>query len=150
MNDEVARLKSLLGTTALNGFFRSIEIAEQAMEAGGNPDGAFSKIQPTEALRGKATWLYRRHCDEIIQRVRDGEDTRPGTLAEVLAGLMEAATKAPLNEDARAAVAWLWKTLAPQSQYEAVAGLTETPYTPDGIERVVAETRRRLTAEWRR
>ena len=44
--------------------------------------------------------LYRSHCREILNRVAKGEDTRPGTDAEMIVVLHEASLRAPLNSDA--------------------------------------------------
>lgn len=60
----------------------------------------FTLLQPSALLRGKDLDVYRHHCRELLERVARGADTRPGTIAEVLCGLMGAATRAPLTTDA--------------------------------------------------
>lgn len=63
----------------------------------------FSVCIPTDPL--KATWsgedipdmLYFAHCDELLDRVAQGFDTREATSAEMLAVLMAASMIAPFN-----------------------------------------------------
>ena len=47
--------------------------------------------------------LYRAHCRELCERLRDGEDTRPGTYAEICIAYCEASFAYPLNRNATAA-----------------------------------------------
>jgi len=44
--------------------------------------------------------LYRAHCREILDRVAKGQDTRPGTDAEMLVVLHDSSLAAPLNSTA--------------------------------------------------
>lgn len=142
-------LLDVLGINNINGLFASMDIAEEVMAATGNVPGAFIHLQPSEVLRSKAEWLFRSHCYEIVERVKQGKDTRPGTQAECLAALMEAATQAPLGQDARAAVATLWANLAPPDLVATADGFAPA-YSPHGVADVIAETRRKMTCEWRK
>jgi hypothetical protein len=68
----------------------SMEIAEGLIEelSQEHPERAdliwhsFSLLRPTHDLMHKSDVIYRSHCREILQRVIDGADTRPGTAAE--------------------------------------------------------------------
>jgi hypothetical protein len=56
---------------------------------------AFRYLCPTEPLRGLSDAVYRQHCREIIQRIVNGEDIRPGTAAECLGALAAASLEVP-------------------------------------------------------
>lgn len=62
-------------------------------------DSAFTLFRPTDVLQGKCERVYRAHARELAVRIARGRDTRPGTAAEVLCGLLGAATIAPLNAE---------------------------------------------------
>lgn len=58
-------------------------------------DKSFLLLQPTRPLRGKVVEVYQAHSEELLERVVQGQDTRPGTRAEVLCALLDGALKAP-------------------------------------------------------
>lgn len=60
---------------------------------------SFLLLVPTEVMRGKDNAVYEAHCLELLERVANQQDTRPGTKAEVLCGLLEGALKAPPSAD---------------------------------------------------
>jgi phosphoribosyl-ATP pyrophosphohydrolase len=47
--------------------------------------------------------VYRAYCDELVERVATGGDTRTGTALEVCLGLMEVSKTAPLRSSAMGA-----------------------------------------------
>jgi hypothetical protein len=51
--------------------------------------------------------VYRAHCKELLERVANGVDTRPGTKAEVLGAISNLSMAAPLKSD----VAYLMQKL---------------------------------------
>lgn len=94
---------------AITGIFRFMEIAEEEIAAAQRrwPRHAdalwdsFRLLTPTKGFRHKSEHLYRQHCREILERVTEGEDTRPGTKAEVLIGLVEVSLAVPLKPEAQ-------------------------------------------------
>jgi hypothetical protein len=60
-------------------------------------DASFGVLTPPPAMVGKASALYVYHVREMLARVASGADTRPGTDAEVLVGLLAASVVAPLD-----------------------------------------------------
>ena len=58
---------------------------------------SFSLLRPTHSLMHKTDMIYRSHCREILQRVIDGADTRPGTAAECCIVCCETSQIAPLT-----------------------------------------------------
>lgn len=146
-------MKRLLETIAGTGWggairhaFDCIDVAEELL-AGRDVPGLFLALCPTDPIAGKARWLYRAHAEELIGRAARGEDLRPGTDAECLAALMDVAARAPLRQDAAAAVDVLWDRIDPPGHPPG----TGTPEThPGAAEEVIAETRRRIRVETRR
>ena len=55
-------------------------------------------LKPTHQ-KMSTEWVYRAHCRELLYRVAEGEDTRPGTRVEMLLGLSHVASIAPLKSD---------------------------------------------------
>ncbi len=80
--------------------FDMMPIAERVCKRHGDPSGLFMLLCPSELISGKAEALIEHHMDELAVRFKLGGDTRLGTKAEVLAGLLGAATIAPLKANA--------------------------------------------------
>lgn len=101
--------------------FNHMGIAEEVIAAAsGGKDRelesrAFGVMCPSDPLRGKSIEVYRAHCTELMQRVMAGEDTRLATKAEVLCGMMAAATAAPLNAAGGALADWLFSEVMPSA-----------------------------------
>lgn len=94
-----------VSSTVLADIFSYMEIAEELIakaqeeypaDAGRIYD-VFRWLAPSNLVCGKMP-LYRAHVWELIQRKRDGLDLRTPTKAELLAGVMEMATDAPLGQ----------------------------------------------------
>lgn len=109
------QLKTLARNVLGNGDFAAnvvwlldiaLPLAEQVLtEQGlGRAKGMFMLLQPTEVFRSKQAVILRPHYLELCERYKRGEDTRPGTKAEVLAGLLGASLIAPLNNTANALI----------------------------------------------
>ncbi|GGO94112.1 hypothetical protein GCM10011584_34400 [Nocardioides phosphati] len=81
-----------------------------------HPDAAdriyhsFSLLAPRaeQGDRMGTEMIYRAHAREILDRVAAGEDTRPGTSVELVIGLLEVATRAPLNHEGFGLCARMW------------------------------------------
>lgn len=70
---------------------------------------SFSLLSGGEAApRMSVEAVYRAHAREILERVADGADTRPGTAVEVVIGLLAAAERAPLSHEGFSLCARLW------------------------------------------
>lgn len=103
--------RTLLGAPLgglLDETFRLMEVAEEeiAQAKGRSPEhaeklhGGFAVLCPSEPLRGIGENLYRAHCRELLDRVREGHDTRAATGAEVVAVLSALSLQAPLDRPA--------------------------------------------------
>lgn len=86
--------------------FLFMEVAERAMLPG-DPPGTFLLLRPTSVLVRNVR-VYQAHVRELLERVRVGEDTRPGTTVEVLCGVMKACSLAPLTRAAQGLCEHLW------------------------------------------
>ena len=91
--------------------FALMEIAEEELRGRDRP-GLFMLLTPGVLVKLHPE-LYRGHVRELLARVEAGQDTRPGTKAEVLAYLSMASLKAPLNSTGEALMASLWSELFP-------------------------------------
>jgi hypothetical protein len=52
------------------------------------------------SFHGKADAAYQSHCRELLDRIGKGQDTRPGTKAEVMFAICDTSLATPLNNDA--------------------------------------------------
>lgn len=141
---------------AFNTAMAGMEIAEQLIEdmEKEHPDDAdliwhsFSLLRPTHDLMHKNELLYRSHCREILQRVIDGEDTRPGTAAECCIACCETSLQAPLNVAGVGVYMRLWEQAGlpaldvTREHHEALRGSQI-----DEHERML---RRKLAQSWRK
>jgi hypothetical protein len=90
---------------------------------------SFSVLQPTHPLMRTGS-VYRSHCRELLDRVAQGADTRPGTAAECCIALSETSMQVPLRTSAVALYFCMWRLaglppveLATHSEhYEALEG----------------------------
>lgn len=100
--------RTLLGPSlggAIETAFQCMEFAEEEIAAAKTRhplDGdlihrAFSVLCPSEPLRTAGEKLYRAHCQELIERIREGRDTRAATKAELIAVLSALSLQAPLD-----------------------------------------------------
>lgn len=82
--------------------FSAMDVAEEALEArygAEEPEGAFSVLRPRyEAFAGMER-LLEPHYREILDRIDADEDTRPGTMAEVVAAISRLSLAGPLDYD---------------------------------------------------
>ena len=78
-------------------------------------NASFKHLLPTEPLSSVSTEVYRSHAREILDRVEKEEDVRPGTNAEVLAVLVEASQRSPLNQTGFLLYCRLFREVMPQA-----------------------------------
>jgi hypothetical protein len=158
-----AALGDLLGGNMgemLAGIFERMEWAEDEITAAQkrHPEMAdliyhgFKLLTPThELLSTGAEFAYRAHCRELLERVAAGQDTRPGTAAEVACQCHDASLVCPLTETASGLYARMWQQAFPGQgdQWDASHGHYEGLHAAqiDDLER---ESRRKLTVSDRR
>ena len=94
---------------AMAGAFERMEWAEEEIAAAQarHPEQAdriwhsFRLLVPNDGLeRMSYARVYRAHCREILDRVAAGEDTRPGTAAEICCAMLTTSLLAPLTSAA--------------------------------------------------
>ncbi len=69
-------------------------VAESVMVRAKAPAEAFKLLVPLGFV-AYSLKLYRAHCEELVARVKAGQDTRPGTEAEVIMVLSKASLARP-------------------------------------------------------
>jgi len=130
--------------------FECMEIAEEEIAAaierypvlGVAINAAFKHLYPTRALDGARDEVYRAHCRELLERVADGEDVRPGTKAEVMMTLSRLSQHAHLTEAAGALYRELFDELFP-GEMSWEPGVLSEPY-PGATEEALLTARRKL------
>ncbi|UUV32155.1 hypothetical protein NQK81_01520 [Amycolatopsis roodepoortensis] len=71
---------------------------------------SFSLLAPNFALeRMRFEIVYRAHCRELLDRVAAGEDTRPGTAAEVCCAMYNTSLLSPLTSAATGLYIRMWQ-----------------------------------------
>lgn len=109
-------------------------------------------LKPThERMREGAEFVYRGHVRELLDRVAAGEDTRPGTAAEVVLVCSDTSKLAPFTTAAAGLQGRMWELAFPdqriwadserQKHYE---GLKSSEI--DNLERA---TREKIAQRWR-
>jgi hypothetical protein len=144
----------------LAGIFERMDWAEDEITAAqkrhpGKADliyHGFKLLNPThELLSTGAEFVYRAHCRELLERVAAGQDTRPGTAAEVACQCYDASLVCPLTDTAAGLYARMWQQAFPGQgdQWDASLGHYEGLHAAqiDDLER---EARRKLTVSDRR
>jgi len=120
-------------------------LAEEVLAELGDAPGRFLLLKPSEVLQGKAVVVMKHHMREIVTRHQRGEDTRPGTDAEVLCGLLGAATVHPINSSGMALAARLAARVIGIEM-----GIDVRERYEGEIDEQLAFSRRKLSQEWRR
>lgn len=90
-------------------------IAEEEIERAGAPAATFALLSPRRFVELHPE-LYRAHARELCERVVAGKDTRPGTRAEVLVGLLQTCLLAPLTGEGQAFAEQLFGELMPDAR----------------------------------
>ncbi len=121
-------------------------VADRIADRFGNPDGLFALLQPTGVLKYLTERVIKAHMVEIALRFQKEEDTRPGTAAEVLAGMLGASTIAPLNSTALALCERLSKVVM---KYEPGSPIGRESYKGQ-MKECFTEAQRKLTQTWRK
>lgn len=82
---------------------------------------SFKLLLPTSE-RMRTEFVYRAHCRELLERVAAGQDTRPGTDAELAVALCEMSLQAPLAGPVVALYLRVWRRAFPSHPVSADAG----------------------------
>lgn len=139
----------------LSGLFGCMEWAEEeiAKARARHPRHAdriyhsFLLLTPTHQLM-RAEFVYRAHCRELLDRVAAGEDTRPGTAAEVCCAISAVSLASPL----RSAAAGLYMRMWQAAGFPDFPEFAEAGYHHEALEQSVIDdheqvTRRRLATQ---
>jgi hypothetical protein len=158
-NRPPATIEALLARVGhdLAGTFDLMDIAEDEIgqaavaqpQTGDRLHHAFGLLRPTSDLMANQV-VYRGHVRELLARVVAGQDTRPGTAAEVCVAACRISQRVPLNTAAAGLYTRMWQ--------HAFTGL-DVPAMPNGehyealegpaIDQLEAETRTRIGHPWR-
>jgi hypothetical protein len=111
--DEALGGDSIIGQ--LEGLFTQMEWAEDEIEKArkrhsGQSDKiyhSFKLLAPTHELMG-TEFVYRSHCRELLNRVAAGQDTRPGTAAEICLLCCDTSGLAPLTHTGAGLYGRMW------------------------------------------
>lgn len=141
-----------------DGFFGAVmkllDVAEQEIAIGKKRfprhaksiDSNFMAYRPTEVLQGKTERVYRSHVRELITRVVRRNDLRPGTAAEILCGMLGAATIAPLNSEGAALTERLFQIVMRQE----IGGERFRPTWKGQVEEAYAFAKKKTRQSWRK
>lgn len=146
MPEFTSEARSILGdhlSDTLSGAFAQMDWAEDEIEKAQklHPEcsdalyHAFRLLSPSDILQqaSAAEFVYRSHYRELLGRVACGQDTRPGTDAEMACACAETSLIVPLNTAAAGLYIRVWqrafpghrnpfKDLDDAGHYEAIAG----------------------------
>jgi hypothetical protein len=110
---------------------------------------AFAICAPPGALRPLAEQVYRAHVRELLERVAAGQDTRPGTDAEVLAAMSQGSLVAPPTELWAHLMERLFNAIMGPHTFLVDASMPREPH-PGAADELRAELGRKLTNPDRR
>lgn len=109
---------------------------------------SFPLLRATHKLMA-TEFVYRSHCRELLERLVNGADTRPGTAAEVCCMCCDISLRTPLRSEAAGLYLRMWAAAfpgkpmfaEPSEHHEALEGST--------IDELEATVRRKLTVRSR-
>jgi hypothetical protein len=112
----------------------------------------FRLLVPTHHLM-QTEFVYRSHCRELLERVAGGQDTRPGTSAEVAIACSQTSLVAPLTTSGTGLYLRAWAKAFPDRPITDDAGERLAHHEAlkgDVIDEHEARARRTLSQPWRR
>lgn len=89
-------------------------------------------------------FVYRAHCRELLDRVIEGADTRPGTAAEVCCLCSDTSVQTPIRSAAAGLYLRMWTTAFPDHSPLADHGEPHEALESSTIDELEATARRRL------
>jgi hypothetical protein len=116
---------------------------------------SFPLLRETAPLSGKAEFVYRAHCRELLHRVANGHDTRPATDVEMAVILTEVSKRIPLHGAAAGLYMRLFIRCFPEQARTAFAEMRASlddyePIYGSEIDDQEAWLRRTTSQAWRR
>jgi hypothetical protein len=108
---------------------------------------SFKLMTPTVKMPSEQ--VYRSHCRELLERVAAGEDTRPGTGAEVVMTLSDFSLHRPLNGAGMGLMVRLFKRVVADRAPKEVDELIGETATEEQIDELERRMRSKLAQEWR-
>lgn len=153
-SDACAQMLAMMGPTgsAIGNAFRRMHIAEQEITKAKarwprkrKQLHASFGILYTPLLRDHGDDLFRAHCRELLGRVMRGEDTAPGTDAEVLAMFSLTSLQAPLASEFAHAMSVVFHRVFPAAKREVFATGSEA-WTGRTSE-IIDDARKRLARD---
>lgn len=130
--------------------FELLDIGSEEAERAGvlrtMPSEMFMMLAPGDIFRSVLPDVYRSHVRELLARFKAGEPLDLGTTAEVLLGMVETSTKAPLNTSGAALYHSLFRRVMGEARYQRLLGDAPPPRERyDGqLEELEAEARRKV------
>jgi len=104
----------------------------------------FALLEPTHALMGTEQ-LLRAHCRELLTRLVNGTDTRPGTAAEVCCLCHDISLNTPLSSPAAGLYMRMWSAAGlPGEAFDAERSAHHEGLEADRIDALEARARRML------
>jgi hypothetical protein len=108
----------------------------------------FRLVIPTHALMD-TEFVYRSHARELLERVAAGQDTRPGTWAEIVCICYGVSIKIPLHGALGGLYFRAWERAFPEQPVHLDRGHHEGLYSSE-IDELESNTRRKLSVSDRR
>jgi hypothetical protein len=111
----------------------------------------FRLMVPTQDLM-RTEFVYRSHCRELLERAARGQDTRPGTAAELVIVCCHTSQLAPLNTTGAGLYMRMWgKAFPDQPAFEDVADRLDHYEALKGevMDEQEATMRQKLVQPWR-
>jgi len=157
LTDYFARMKEM---PAIARAFRQMKIAEDSIKRAQQKYSdkedeifnSFMLLQPGNALEGCPDTLYEVHCSEILDRVAAGEDTRPGTNAEILWIFHSTSLLGPTSADFGEAYRQVFAETFPDNELSTSKSFEMLGYEsfPGAAKEIIEGTRKRATDKKRR
>lgn len=149
LQQQIQQMFSGSGARVIVHVFKLMEIAEMVVEEMGlkEHDTAFLVVMPTEVFNADSTIdpkVYEHHARELCQRLKNGEDTRPGTTAEVLIASMRVCTRTPVNSAFAGMVDWCFQEVFGE---KALPGHKPRQDWPGQLTEDLSQARRKLSQD---
>lgn len=110
---------------------------------------SFPLLRSTHTLMA-TEFVYRSHCRELLERVVNGADTRPGTAAEVCCICCEASLLAPLRSPAAGLYFRMWAIAFPDQPTFGDSGQHHEALEGATMDDLETTARRKLTVKDRK
>ncbi|TDD49011.1 hypothetical protein [Saccharopolyspora elongata] len=93
-------------------------------------------LTPNPGLESmKKEFVFRAHCRELLDRVAAGEDTRPGTAAEICCAMSDTSLLSPLTSAASGLYARMWRAAG----FPELDEVTEASHHHEALEKAAID-----------